>query len=61
MMHIFLFYLQLSVIRNVSHDATFGCFFHIELGRLAPTGPGLLSLKTEDNNIAQNMHLLILK
>ncbi|CAL8144157.1 unnamed protein product [Orchesella dallaii] len=51
----------LNVIRNVSHDATFGCFFHIELGRSAPTGPGLLSLKTEDNNIAQNMHLLILK
>ncbi|CAL8133995.1 unnamed protein product [Orchesella dallaii] len=51
----------LSVIRNVSHDATFGCFFHIELGRSASTGPGLLSLKTEDNNIAQNMHLLILK
>ncbi|ODM93360.1 Insulin receptor substrate 1 [Orchesella cincta] len=51
----------LSVIRNISHDATFGCFFHIELGRLAPTGPGLFSLKTEDSNIAQNMHLLILK
>lgn len=52
---------QLNVIRNVSHDATFGCFFYIQLGRLACTGAGQLSLKTDDNNIAQNMHLLILK
>lgn len=53
--------LQLNVIRNVSHDATLGCFFHIELGRLACIGPGQLSLKTDDNNITQNMHLVILK
>ncbi|XP_035706021.1 insulin receptor substrate 1 isoform X1 [Folsomia candida] len=51
----------LNVIRNVSHDATLGCFFHIELGRLACIGPGQLSLKTDDNNITQNMHLVILK
>lgn len=45
----------------MSHDSTFGCFFNIEFGRSAVTGPGLLSLRTEDNNIAQNMHLLIVK
>ncbi|CAG7836505.1 unnamed protein product [Allacma fusca] len=51
----------LNVIRNVAHDKAYGCFFHIEFGRLACTGAGRLSLKTEDNNIAENIHLLLRK